>query len=260
MDLGIKGKKALITASGRGLGRNIALRLADEGASCAVVSRTDTDMQSLLDDLKTSHGGAHWGQAADLVAEGAPVRFFDRLRREFGEPDILVNNLGGTLDITDPLASLNDWRRVWRANLEVAVEFTNLAVPAMRQKKWGRIVNIASISALENHGPVQYCSAKAALVAYTRSMGRFLAPDGIIMTAVLPGAVLTAGGYWDQALRERPEHVEKYLKERQAIHRFGTEDEIGNVVTFLSSELASFCVGSVFVADGGQGRGFFGEV
>lgn len=259
MNLGIQGKRALITASGRGLGRNSALHLAAEGAVCAVVSRTTSDIEALLAELR-EYGSGHMGFTSDLVAEGAPETFVADLKKEFGMPDIIIHNLGGTLDVNDPLAPIAEWRKVWRANIDVAVELNHFLIPAMRERRWGRIVHIASISALENHGPVQYCSAKAALVAYTRSMGRFIAPDNVIMTALLPGAVLTKGGYWDQALVERPQHVEKYLTERMAIHRFGTEDEIGNTVTFLASDLASFCVGSVLTIDGGQGRGFFGEV
>jgi 3-oxoacyl-[acyl-carrier protein] reductase len=128
----------------------------------------------------------------------------------------------------------------------------------MRGKKWGRIVHTSSISSVENHGPVPYCAAKAALNAYTRSMGRVVAADGVVMTAILPGAVFTEGGYWDQASKERPEHVEKYLAERMAIHRFGKVDEISNLVAFLCSDYAGFCVGSIIPVDGGQGRGFFG--
>ena len=97
---------------------------------------------------------------------------------------------------------------------------------------------------------------KAALTAYTRSMGRVLAPDGIIMIAVLPGAVFTEKGYWDITSKTNPEHVRKYLSERMAIKRFGTLDEIGTVVTFFCSQHASFCVGSTVVIDGGQGRCF----
>jgi 3-oxoacyl-[acyl-carrier protein] reductase len=89
-------------------------------------------------------------------------------------------------------------------------------------------------------------------------MGRVLAPDGIIVTAVLPGAVFTKGGDWDIASKERPYHVKKYLSERMAIRRFGRPEEIGHAVAFLCSEKASFFVGSVIPIDGGQGRSFFG--
>jgi 3-oxoacyl-[acyl-carrier protein] reductase len=86
-----------------------------------------------------------------------------------------------------------------------------------------------------------------------------LAPDGIVITAVLPGAIFTEGGYWDITSKERPEHVKKYLEDRMAIHRFGQPDEIGNVVAFLCSEQASFCIGSIVPVDGGQGRSYFGQ-
>lgn len=259
MDFGIAGKKALVTGAGRGIGESIAINLAKEGVKTAIVSRTESDLKELLKKMGGQEKG-HYMIACDLTKEDAPKKVIMELKENFGAPDILVNNLGGTLDITDPFCSLDDWKRVYRMNLEVAIELNNLVIPSMEDKKWGRIVNISSISALENHGPITYCPMKAALTAYARSLGRVLAPDGIIVTAVLPGAVFTEKGYWDIASKERPEHVKKYLAERMAIHRFGTPDEIGTLVTFLCSEQASFCVGSIVPVDGGQGRSFFGAI
>ena len=259
MELGITGKKALVTGSGRGLGRAIAESLAREGAKVSVVSRTDSDIESLLHSVGGTDAG-HWGMSFDLAPEGAPEQLVNELQKaEFWPVDIVVHNLGGTLDITDPFCTIADWRKIWRFNMEVALELNLLLLPEMKQRRWGRIVHISSIAATENQGPVPYCSIKAALTAYTRSMGRVVAPDGIIVTAVLPGAVFTEGGYWDDASRERPEHVQKYLSERMAIHRFGTPEEISNAVAFLCSEHASFFVGSVVPIDGGQGRSFFGQ-
>ena len=259
MELGIEGRRALVTGASRGIGRSISLCLAREGARVAVVSRTGSDIEALVNEM----GGAalgHYGMPIDLVPEGASGKLVDSLNKaNFSPIDIVVHNLGGTLDITDPLCSIDNWRRVWRFNLEVAIELNVRLVPPMRERQWGRIVHISSISAMENHGPVTYCAVKAALTAYSRSLGRFLAPDGIVVTAVLPGAVFTEGGYWDIASKERPEHVQKYLTERMAIHRFGEPDEIGNIAAFLCSEHASFCIGSVVPVDGGQGRSFFGQ-
>jgi 3-oxoacyl-[acyl-carrier protein] reductase len=90
-------------------------------------------------------------------------------------------------------------------------------------------------------------------------MGGVVAPNGVVMSAVLPGAVYTEGGFWDEASVNRPEHVRKYLTERQRIGRFGRVEEIGHYVTFLCSELASFSTGSIVPIDGGQGRGYFGQ-
>lgn len=259
MNLGLDGKRALVTGAGRGIGRSIAQCLAREGARVAVASRTAGDVESLVAEMGGESAG-HLGVALDLVPEGAPAALVKRLRGAgVGAIDIVVHNMGGTLDITDPFCTVDDWRKVWRFNVEVAVELNVLLLPAMRQRRWGRIVHISSISAMENHGPVTYCAAKAALTAYVRSMGRVLAPEGVVVTAVLPGAVFTDGGYWDVTARERPEHVAKYLAERMAIRRFGHVDEIGRVVAFLCSEHASFCIGSIVPVDGGQGRSFFGQ-
>jgi len=213
----------------------------------------------LIERLGGARAG-HLGIPLDLVAEGAAKRLINILNEaSFGPIEIAVHNLGGTLGITDPFCPAEDWRKVWRLNIEVAIELNLLLLPEMRQRRWGRIVHVSSISAMENHGPVPYCSIKAALTAYSRSMGRVLAPDGVIVSAVLPGAVFTEGGYWDSASRERPEHVQKFLADRMAIQRFGEPEEIGNAVAFLCSEQASFFVGSVVPIDGGQGRCFFGQ-
>ena len=257
MDLGIKGRKALVTGAGRGLGRAIAVALANEGVIIAAVSRTKND----IDELITSIGGeskGHIGIDMDLMPDGAGNDLIKNLKN-FGSIDIVVHNAGGTLDINDPFCSLEEWRKIYRFNFEIALEINRLILPAMQQQKWGRICHISSISAMENHGPVPYCSMKAALTAYTRSMGGVVAPDGVVITAVLPGAVFTEGGYWDETSKLRPEHVHKYLNERQRIGRFGRPEEIGNYVTYLCSELASFNTGSIVPVDGGQGRGYFGQ-
>ncbi len=256
MNLDIAGRKALITGGGRGLGAAIAASLASEGARVAVCSRTMASVERVVAELP---GEGHVGIGLDLEEDGAPQQLLTRLRADFGMPDIVVHNLGGTLDINDPFCSIEDWRRVWRFNMEIALELNQALIPPMQGKGWGRIVMISSISAMENHGPVPYCSVKAALTAYARSMGRVLARDGIVMTAVLPGAVMTEGGYWDVASNERPEHVERYLRDRMAIGRFGRPEEISDVVAFLCSAHASFCIGSIVPIDGGQGRSFFGQ-
>jgi len=258
MNLGLEQKRVLVTGAGRGLGRSISQCLALEGAHVAVVSRTASDIQTLVEEMGGVKNG-HLGLSMDLTPTGAPAELMDNLSKaDFGPIDIVVHNLGGTLDIADPFCSVDDWQRIWRFNIEVAIELNLLVMPAMREAHWGRIVHISSIASMENQGPIPYCSVKAALTAYTRSLGRVLAPDGVVVTALLPGAVFTEGGYWDLTSQERPEHVEKYLEDRMAIRRFGHPDEIGKMVTFLCSEHASFCIGSVVPVDGGQGRSFFG--
>jgi len=258
MKLGLEGRKILVTGASRGLGRSIVTTLAGEGAAVAYAARSAEHIASLTDELK-GLGAKHYPLVIDLEPEGSVqslIQHYDKAGiKNF---DGIVHNLGGTMDVNDPFCPVADWRRVWRFNLEIAIELNLHYLPLMKAARWGRVVHVSSISSMENHGPIPYCASKAALNAYTRSLGRYVAPDGIVVTAILPGAVHTDGGYWDQASRERPEHLERYVRDRMAIGRLGRPEEISGLVAFLCSEQASFCVGSIFPADGGQGRSYFG--
>jgi 3-oxoacyl-[acyl-carrier protein] reductase len=257
MDLGIKNKVALVTGAGRGIGRAIAVNLAQEGVKVVAVSRTAEHLAELMKELGGRAQG-HYEIACDLMQEGAPERAVREAQKHVGDIDIVVNNVGDTLGVMDPFCPISDWRRVFRVNMEIAIEFNNLVIPAMREKKWGRIVNIASTASLENNGPITYCSAKAALLAYSRSLGRVLAPTGIVLSSVIPGAIFTKGGDWDKKMKERPEHVERYIKERLPLQKFGDPEEISGMVVFLCSGLASFCQGAIVPVDGAQSRHYFG--
>jgi 3-oxoacyl-[acyl-carrier protein] reductase len=259
MELGLRGKRALVTGAGRGIGRAAAIALAEEGCCVAVAARTATDVASAVQEMGDAAEG-HCGIVIDLVQEGAPVRLLRELKqRKFWPLDIVVHNLGGVLDIRDPFCSVHDWRRVFRINFEVAVEMNLHLLPGMQKRKWGRVVHVSSIAGMENQGPVTYCASKAATTAYVRSMGGVVAPDGVVLSAVLPGAVFSKGGDWDKMMRTRPHYVRKFLGERQRIGRFGRPQEIAHLITYLCSDLASFNTGSIIPVDGGQGRGYFGQ-
>lgn len=258
MELGLQGKKAIITGGATGIGRAIALDLAKEGVKVAITSRNEVALQKTVADMGGAQHG-HFYVVSDITAEDGPRKVHDALVGKFGEPDIVVNNVGDTLGITDPNCPISDWRRVFRLNLEVHVEINNLFLPYMRRKRWGRIVNISAGASMENSGPVPYCSVKAAYTAYTRSMARVLALENVnvVMSAVLPGVVLTETGHWAGVLKTRPEHADKYLEDRTVLKRFGKPEEISPMVVLLCSELASFCVGSIVPVEGGQARHYF---
>jgi 3-oxoacyl-[acyl-carrier protein] reductase len=260
MELGLTGRRAVVTGGATGIGKAIAEGLAREGVTVAITSRK----QALLDaatSALTAISPGHVGVLCDIVEEGAPARMAEEVRGRLGPVDIVVNNVGDTLGVTDPYCPIFDWRRVFRLNLEVHVEVNNAFLPHMRKQKWGRIVNITAGAALENSGPVTYCSAKAAYTAYTRCMGRILALEGanVVMSAVLPGVVLTEDGHWAHVLQTNPVHAEKYLQERTVLRRFGRPDEISPMVVLLASNLASFCIGSIVPVEGGQARHYFAQ-
>lgn len=258
MELGIKGKLALVTAGSRGIGAAVAIGLAKEGVKVAIVARGKNDVNNLLNKIGGREKG-HLGVNLDLTDEKGPTRLVRILRDEFGMPSIIVHNLGGDLNIKDPFCPISEWRRIYRLNFEVAVELNTKLVPHMQKQKWGRVVHNSSIAAMENQGPVTYCAVKAALTAYTRSFGGVVAPDGVVVSTVLPGAVFTENGYWDMMSKKDPRHVKKFLSERQRIGRFGRPEEIADFVLFLCSDRASFNTGSIIPIDGGQGRGYFGQ-
>lgn len=216
MNLGIEGKRALVTGGARGIGAAIVSALQNEGVRVDYTSRSST------------------------------LAFDPNV-------DILVNNAGGTLDITDPHCSPEDWSRVMDLNFMLAVRMSAAVIPYMKSQGWGRIVNITSIAGLENSGPITYCSAKAALTAYTHSMGRVLATEspGVVMSAIAPGVIKTEGGYWDKASEE---HVSEYLRTRVPTNRFQTMAEIAPLVAFYCSAHASACHGAIISADQGQSR------
>lgn len=256
MDLKIKGKKALVTGGASGIGRSVVLGLASEGVSVAYTSRNSEGGSKLLTEIGGPESG-HIFLDLDISKKVGPREVFTNLNHKSFCPDILINNVGDTLGITDPECPVEDWQDVYRLNLEVHVELVNFLIPHMKSKNWGRIVNITAGAALENSGPVPYSAMKAAYTAYTRSMARVLAPTGIVMSAVLPGVVLTEDGHWSKVLQDRPEHAIRYLEERTSLKRFGSPDEITPFVLLLSSELASFAVGSIVPVEGGQARHFF---
>ncbi len=255
MKLGLKGKRALVTGGATGIGKAIVKDLAKEGVKVAFTSRFPKDIAVVLKEIGGKKSG-HWATACELTPLGAPEKLGNKILKEFGQPDIVVNNIGSDLRIMDPLCPISDWRKVLRLNLEVTIELNNIFIPQMKMKKWGRIVNISAGAAMENSGPVPYSTSKAALAAYTRSMGRVLAWEGgdIVMSSVLPGVVLTENGHWEKVLRERPEHAEKYLKERCPLGRFGRPSEISPMVVLLCSNLATFCHGSIVLVDAGQAK------
>lgn len=256
MDLGLKGKAALVTGSSRGIGRAIAAELAREGVRVCLSARGAEALERTAAELRAS--GAEVATVAGNVAtpEGAAAAV-DAAARAFGALDILVNNVGGSGGAgAFDVATAAQWTDVLDRNLLSAVWCSQRAVERMRAAGGGCIVHINSIFGREYATSAPYTAGKAALMALTKEMAVDLAKHRIRVNGVAPGSIFFPGGSWDKRQREQPEKVARMLREDIPWGRFGTPEEVADVVVFLCSERARWVTGATLPVDGGQGRAF----
>jgi 3-oxoacyl-[acyl-carrier protein] reductase len=250
MDLGIRGKNVLITGASQGIGLACALAFAAEGCRVAITARREPALRAAVERMGGSKAG-HRFAAVDLMAPNAATEAAARLSDGDAPFDIVVHNLGGTLDLKDPLAPSEAWNKVWRFNVGVAIDMNAVLIPPMIERKWGRVVHISSISAESLRGSAPYGAAKAYLNAYVKGLGRAVAPSGVIVSAVMPGAIWSEGGHWDRMRKERPEVEPDFLRHHHAIGRLGTAEEIAPAVLFLASQHVTFAPATIVPIDGG---------
>jgi 3-oxoacyl-[acyl-carrier protein] reductase len=257
MDLGIKGKRVLVTASSRGMGRDMALAFAAEGCRVAIVARGEKDLKSVLEEMGGQAQG-HEYYAADLMADGAVDKTLQALTQGGEGFDIVVHNLGGTLNILDHFSSMQQWNEVWKLNVGIPIEINNFIVPLMKTKGWGRIIHMSSTAAEHFRGAAPYGVAKASLDAYTQSLGRKLAKDGIVVSAIKYSVIKIPGKNWDENTDDNRRFREDFLKrkenllkEHQPIGRLGELEDITPFVLFMASEYARFAAASIVPVTGG---------
>jgi len=249
MNLGICEKNVLIVGASKGIGREIAIAFAEEGARLTTVARSEGLLEELDCQIKSINSLDHAYYALDLMEKdnGAAAQKFLEQRGTF---DIVVHNVGGSLVSRNPLGAYDEWLHAWRFNAGLAIEMNHFLIPPMVKKGWGRVVHTSSISAVMLRGNPLYASSKAFLNAYVTTVGRSLAPLGVVMSAVMPGAVAFPGSYWDGYTRTDPARCEDFLRHHQAANRFGTTREIADVVLFMASEKASFMHAAIVPVDG----------
>jgi 3-oxoacyl-[acyl-carrier protein] reductase len=258
MDFGIKGKRVLVTGASQGVGKAIALAFAKEECRVAIIARREKELQRTVDEMGGRKKG-HACHAADLMIAGNERKAWEALVSDCGGHfDIVIHNIGGTLDIKDALAPLEDWMKVVQFNVGIAIALNRLVVPPMKDKKWGRIVHVSSISGESLRGSAPYAVAKAFLNAYVKGLGRALAQDGIVVSGLMPGAVYAPGGHWDENSPHNRADQEAFLRKRadflrhhHAVARLGSPEEIAPFAVFMASQQASFAQGSLVPVDGG---------
>lgn len=221
-----------------------------------ICGRTPDVLERTVSDMG-GEGAGHRYKVVDLSSSDGPALLLAALDANFGQPDVVIHNVGGTLDIRDPLAPIAAWREVWRLNVEIAIELTNAIVPQMQRRKNGRIIFVSSLAAFEQQGSLAYGVTKAALTAYARGIGRLYAGDGIVVAAIVPGVVMTEGGTWETYRKRDPQGIARYVTENLPRGDFGSAEEIADAVAFLASERAAAFAGSLVPMDGGQGVGTF---
>lgn len=249
MDLGIKGKNVLIVGASKGIGKSITLGFAAEGARITTLARSEDLLKALHDEISGLSPLDHAYYVDDIMNEDAN-QVAQRILQERGTFDIVVHNVGGSLVSRNALGTLEEWEYAWKFNAGAAIAMNNALIPPMMEKGWGRVVHISSVSAVMLRGNPLYASAKAFLNAYVTTVGRTIASSGVVMSAVMPGAVSFPGSYWDKYQVEDPARCEDFLRHHQAANRFGTTKEIADVVLFMASEQASFMQTAIVPVDG----------
>jgi len=250
VDLGIRGKRVLVTGGSQGAGRAIAMSFAQEGCNVTVIARRSEKLRELVEKMGGEKEG-HSFYAIDLMEDRAPTTAVNEVTANNPPFDIVVHNVGGTLQVRDPLSPVEDWCRVWRFNVGIAIEINALVIPPMKARRWGRIIHISSIGAKFLQGSGPYAAAKVYLNAYTKILGRAVAPTGIVVSALMPGAFFAEGGHWDHARKTNPAMIEDFLRHHQAIGRLGNVEEISPFALFMASQWVTFATASVIPVDGG---------
>lgn len=245
MELTYTDKVALVSGAGRGIGREIALELAKAGCTVICVSRNESSCGSVAEEIRACGGKAE-SFAFDVSDSGQVKEKCAEILKKYGAVDILVNNAGITRDNLLMRMSDEEWNAVISTNLSSCFYLSRNLVRAMMGKRWGRIINISSVSGIAgNAGQANYSAAKAGIIGFTKTLARELAARNITANAVAPGFIET------DMTAKLAENIMEAAKAAIPLKRFGKPDDIARVCAFLASEEASYITGQVISVNGG---------
>lgn len=260
MDLGIKGKCALVTGGSHGIGRSIALALAEEGCNVAIFSRNSNRVEKVVKELEKK-GVKTIGLSADAMVLKDIERVMKSVIDSWGTIHILINNVGGggrwgSENVEE--TSEDVWTDVYNKNALAATRFTMKAIPYMKKQKWGRVVTITSILGKEGGGRPWFNMAKSAEISLMKTLARTpgLVRSGITFNSVAPGGIMIPETGWEKEKNEKPKEFEKRIDREFPLGRLGTPEEVANVVIFICSTGSSLMNGACISVDGGESRSF----
>jgi len=246
MRIDLTGRVALVTGSTRGIGRAIATALASAGARVAVTGRDQGKADDAAAEIAEATGVEVRGYAADVSEVAQATALVERVEKDFGQLDILVNNAGLTRDNLLMRLKDDDWDAVLNANLRGAFATCRAASRGMMKRRWGRIINVASVVGLiGNKGQANYAASKAGLIGMTKSIAKELASRNILANVIAPGFIET-----DMTAAMTPE-ARATMSAGIPLERLGTPDDIAGMVVVLASDLTGYVTGQVLVVDGG---------
>jgi 3-oxoacyl-[acyl-carrier protein] reductase len=259
VDLGLNGKYAVITGGTHGIGKSIALSLADEGCNVAVFSRTQERVNEMALCLKNKNVD-YICEQVDVFVEEKVKMIMEMIDKKWGRTDILINNVGGGgrwgSDIIEDTPD-NVWNEVYYKNSVIAFQFIKWTIPYMRKNKWGRVISISSVYGKEAGGRPWFNMAKSAQISLMKTLSKthYLVKDGITFNTIAPGPIFIQDTGWDKKDPDKKEQCDK-IENEIPLGRMGTSEEISFVAKFMCSPLNSFMNGSCIVLDGGFSYSF----
>jgi 3-oxoacyl-[acyl-carrier protein] reductase len=261
MDLGIEGKVALVGGSSRGLGRAAAETLAGEGAKLVLCARGADALQVAAGEIRSAHGTEVKAIPTDLTDPAGVRKVVEGARERFGRVDILVTNTGGPPAGPFEAHGPEVWRRAVEQNLDSVVNLTRELLPAMRERRWGRIINVTSVAVKQPvDGLLLSNSIRAAVTGMARTLANEVAGEGVTVNNVLPGFTRTErlgelARRNAEAKGTTPEEAYAAWEAEIPMGRLGEPEEFAALVAFLASDRASYITGTSIPVDGGWVRG-----